>query len=137
PSGDAVGLLDERDTQSRVVGGLGRAHEIRRLDSTACPVPEHERRSRRVDWTKVRPGRAVRSLELQQSPIFSNVRTTVALPSASVWNCRCWMIWMGPSRLLKTFWKMVPLRLTTNCVFSAAWAVHVPSAASSKTSVYV
>src|SRR5204862_4078452 len=60
------GLLHERDAEPGMAGGCGGADEVRRLDSAARPVAEHERTRRRAHFAEMDARKPVGSLELPQ-----------------------------------------------------------------------
>jgi len=67
PSGDAVGLLDERDAHAHRLCGPRHRDEIPRLHPTACTVAEDERRLRLGCALDVCLRRAERRLDLERS----------------------------------------------------------------------
>ena len=65
-TGDAVGLLDKRDAHILWERGIGRRHQISRLDPSPGAVAENQGGSRAVGRMQVRPRRAVRRLDLDR-----------------------------------------------------------------------
>src|SRR5215218_1028492 len=60
----AVGLLDERDTDPRLVRDPARGDEVRRGHPAAGAVPEHQQRPRAGYRVLVHPGRPVRRVDV-------------------------------------------------------------------------
>jgi hypothetical protein len=56
PTRDAIGLLDERDSEAFGDRGIGRGEEIRRLDPSASPVPEDKRTAGLIDPSQMHSG---------------------------------------------------------------------------------
>ncbi len=67
PAGDPVGLLDERDAEPLGLRHLGGRHQVARADATAGAVAEHDRADGAADLGHVRPGRAVRGVDLDHT----------------------------------------------------------------------
>ena len=70
--GNPIRLFDERDAEPHGPGRLRRAGKIGRRDPAAGSVTEHETGHRRVDRMEMRPGKPVRSVELEDQPSLTS-----------------------------------------------------------------